>query len=147
MTDPTVPAFLDPKWIFPAFAAMWLGLTGLLARLGGWTTLAGRFQSNEPVDGERFRFASGSLGSRWCPVSYGGCLFVTVAPTGVRLSLFLPFRFLSPPFFVPWTAVESVTQKKGLFMRSTTLTLQGTWPRLTLRGAPAQAVHVNIVAA
>jgi len=141
MTDPTLPAFLEPKWFFPAFAAMWVGVTGLLAHLSGWATLAARFPSDDPVDGQRFRFASGSLGWRWVPVHYGNGLFVTVSPTGLRLSLFLPFRFLSPPLFVPWTAVESLMRKRIVFVTFTTLVLKGAWPRITLRGSSAQPLY------
>src|SRR5580704_5661625 len=94
------PAVMQSEWFFPLFVLWWLFLTGLLAYFGGWTSLAGRLRADGPdvpVDGKRFRFASGSLGRRFFPVSYGNCLFVVVAPQGLRLSIFLPFRFLSPP--------------------------------------------------
>lgn len=132
---------MAPSWILLLFVAMWTGVTGLLAHLGGWATLAQRFQSDAPVQGTRFRFASGALGRQSFPVNYSSCLFVKVNTMGLRLSLFLPFRFLSPPLFVPWTAVESVEQKRMLFIRFTTFVLQGTWPRITLNGAAAEAVY------
>ena len=132
---------MESKWLLPVFAALGFGGTGLLARLSGWATLAERFRSDAPVDGTRFRFASGSLGRGWFPVSYGSCLFVTVNSMGLRLSLFLLFRFSSPPLFVPWTAVESIVQKRILFIRFTTLVLHGTWPRVTLQGRSAAALY------
>jgi hypothetical protein len=138
---------MEPQWFFPCFAAMWFGGTGLLAHWSGWATLATRFRCDETVEGKRFRFASGSMGRRWIPVSYGNCLFVTVTPTGLRLSLFLPFRFLSPPLFVPWTAVASVIQRRILFMSFTSLVLDNAWPRITLRGAPGEEIYEACVGA
>jgi len=134
-------------WFYLYFAALWLVITGTLAHWSGWVALAERFRSDAPVEGDRFRFASGSMGRRWIPVSYGNCLFVTVTPSGLRLSLFLPLRFLSPPLWVPWTAVESVIQKRILFVSVTTLVLKETWPRITLRGAAGRALYAACTAA
>jgi hypothetical protein len=86
------------------------------------------------------------MGRRWIPVSYRNCLFVTVTPTGLRLSVFLPFRFLSPPLFVPWTDVESVIQTRILFMTVTTLVLKEAWPRIALRGAAGKAIAEACIA-
>jgi len=141
MSATTHTAFMHPQWFFPAFAAMWLGISGLLAHWSGWVNLAERFRSDGAIDGIRFRFASGSIGRRWLPVGYGKCLFVTVAPMGLRLSLFLPFRYSSPPLFVPWTAVASVVQKRTRPMSVTTLVLYDTWPQISLRGAPGKAIY------
>jgi hypothetical protein len=143
----TIPAFLQPPWLYLYFAALWLGITGLLAHWSGWATLAERFRSDAPVEGDRFRFASGSMGRRWIPVSYGNCLFVTVTPSGLRLSLFLPFRFLSPPLWVAWADLEAVIQKRFLLVSVTTLVLKETWPRITLRGAAGRALYAACTAA
>jgi hypothetical protein len=146
MTTP-VPAFLQPPWFFLYFGLLWFGVSGVLAYWSGWATLAERFRSDDSVEGDRFRFVSGSMGRRWIPVSYGNCLFVTVTPTGLRLSLFLPFRFLSPPLFLPWSAVESVIQKRILLMGVMTLALKEVWPRIALRGAAGKAVYDACIAA
>jgi hypothetical protein len=147
MTATAPPAWMEPQWFFPLFAVMWFAITSLLAHWGGWVTLAEHFRSDGTRDGRRFRFASGSVGRSWMRVSYGGCLFVTITSTGLQLSLFLPFRFQSPPLFVPWTAVASVVQKRILLSRVTTLVLHDTWPRINLRGAPAKAVYEACTAA
>jgi hypothetical protein len=143
----TIPAFLQPPWFFLYFGLLWFGVTGVLAHGSGWATLAERFRSDDSVQGERFRFASGSMGRRWVPVSYSNCLFVTVTPTGLRLSVFLPFRFLSPPLWIAWTDVESVSQKRILLMRVTTLVLREAWPRVSLRGAAGTAIYEASTAA
>ena len=147
MTDTAMPAFVDPQWFLPCFAVLWLAVTGILAYWSGWATLAERFRFHDSVQGERFRFASGSMGRRWIPVSYGNCLFVTVTPSGLRLSLFVPFRFLSPPLWVAWADLEAVIQKRFLLVSVTTLVLKETWPRITLRGAAGRALYAACTAA
>jgi hypothetical protein len=142
-----MPAYLQPPWFFLYFGVLWIGLTGLLARVSGWATLAQQFRSDESIEGQRFRFSSGSMGRRWIPVSYNNCLFVTVTATGLRLSLFPLFRFLSPSMFIPWTAVESITQKRILFVRFTTLVLREAWPQIALRGAAGDAIYNTCLAA
>jgi hypothetical protein len=141
---------MQPAWFFPLFLLWWLFLGGVLAYLGGWTSLAGRFRAdgpNVPVDGERFRFASGSLGRGFFPVSYGNCLFVLVAAEGLRLSIGLPFRFLSPPLYIPWVDFESVARRRVLFLEFVTFTIPHSLVRLSLRGAAGRAAEAAFVAA
>jgi hypothetical protein len=46
----------DSEWFFPAFVVFWLAICGLRSVMGGWYQLAEKFKSDEPIDGERFRF-------------------------------------------------------------------------------------------
>lgn len=135
-------AFPNPEspWFLPFFAVMWFLMCGVLAALSGWSSLAGHFRSGQPIQGERFRFASAAIGTRWFSVSYSGCLFFTVAPTGLGLSLFFPFRVMSPALFIPWSQVESVTAKRFLFMRSTVLRIHGQWSQLRVYGRPGVSI-------
>jgi hypothetical protein len=128
--------FPDPSspWFLPFFALGWLTVTGVIATLSGWSSLATQFRATQAIQGERFRFASASLGGRWLPVSYGNCLFVTVAPTGLSLSILFPFRLLSPPLFFPWSKVESVTEGRFLFMRFTLVRVVGHWSQIKVYG-------------
>ena len=79
---------------------------------------------------------------RWpFPVTnYGGCLFLTVNDRGFRLSIFLPFRFLSPPLFIPWAAVKTVENGRFLFVRYTLVHLMRGWPALAFRGRAGQYI-------
>jgi hypothetical protein len=146
-----VPTKLSPEfmqqWFLPLFVLGWLFVTGLLAYLSGWVALAGRFRANGSVDGERFQFSSGSLGRKFLPVSYGNCLFVTVNPQGLRLSIFLPFRFLSPPLYIPWADIDSITERRILFFDVVTFTIRDSWARLSLRGAPGRRAKEAFTAA
>jgi hypothetical protein len=113
----------------------------VLALAGGWFSLSGEFRSDESIEGERFRFASGSLGVWPFPVAaYGGCLFMTVNDSGFRLSILFPFRFLSPPLFIPWSAVKTVETGRVLFVRYTLVRLRRGWPTVALRGKAAQCL-------
>ena len=116
------------------FPLLWLAITGLLAVKSGWTELARAFPSPQRVDGKRFPFASGAMGSDGQPVSYGGCLFVTVGDAGIRMSVLLPFRLLSPPLFIPWREVAVVEVKRTRFFTAATIRLHGRDKIIRFRG-------------
>jgi hypothetical protein len=132
------PDFMQ-QWFVPVFVVGWIAVCGLLARLSGWTVLAQRFRAYGPMEGQRFRFASGSLGREVLPVSYGHCLFVAVSSQGLGIALFLPFRVLSPPLVIPWAEVESMTERRILFFEVVVLAVRDSWVRLSLRGAAGRA--------
>ena len=132
---------MTSAWLFPLFfAAMWLGISTLLAWSSGWTKLAKSFRASGPMQGEAFRFVSGSLGGSAVPVSYGSCLVVRVGDGGFRLSIMMPFRFLCPPLFIPWNEVESLEQRRVLFMKQTVLRLRGRLTEFSVRGGAASAL-------
>jgi hypothetical protein len=140
MSAAVVRAHMEPQWFLPLFVIMWLVITGVLSRLGGWASLATQFRSSQPADGERFRFVSGSMGKRAFPVSYGGCLFVVVSQRGFALSILFPFRFQSPPLFIPWAQVESVEEKRLLFVSYVVVRLREQWPLISLRGRAGRRI-------
>jgi hypothetical protein len=129
------PELLEPQWFIPVFCCLWLFICAVLSLGGGWFSLSREFRSDELVEGQRFRFRSGSIG-RWpFPVTgYGKCLFLTVNDRGFRLSILFVFRPLSPPLFIPWAAVKSVESGRFLFMRYTLFRLKRGWPAIAIRG-------------
>ena len=130
------------QWFFLFFVAMWAGVTALLAFMAGWPSLAARFRSSQNTEGERFRFASGSIGaSMWLPVSYRNCLFFTVADTGFLLSVFFLFRILSPPLFIPWLEVESITEERVWFLQTAVICIRDSSTKIMVRGRVAQALR------
>lgn len=135
MTRSTIHEFVQPQWFLPLFVAMWFGITGLLSHIGGWASLASAFLAHDDVAGERFRFRSGSLGKKFFPVNYGNCLFFTVSESGFRLSILFPFRFLSPPIFIPWDKVESVEEKQVFFFSYHVVSIRDHWSRISVRGS------------
>ena len=141
MNEASAPLFMQPQWLPFAFVVMWAVITGLLAHLSGWAGLSSYFRATAPPSGERFRFVSGSMSLKSFPVSYGGCLFFDVNTDGFGLSILFPFRFQSPPLFVPWAQVASVTEKKFLFMAFTELRLRDHWPTISIRGKAGKAIR------
>ena len=120
---------------------MWFVVTGLLARAGGWASMARTFRATQPPSGQRFRFASGSMGRGAVPVNYGACLFVSVNDVGIHLSLLYPFRFQSPALFIPWSQMESVTEKQHIFSTYTAIRVRGQWPTISVRGRAGQFIR------
>ena len=141
MNQPPPPWLSDPQWFPVYFVVVWLCITGLLSVLSGWSGLAGHFRAEESVQGEKFRFVSGSIGNRFLPVSYGNCLFITVNDSGFGLAILFLFRLLSPPLFIPWSAVASVKRKRFLFFPYTVVRLREQWPTITLRGGAGRAIE------
>ena len=137
----TLPELLDPPWFFPFFATMWVGISGLLSIWSGWSGLAARFRATGNAVGEHFRFASGSIGaSTWLPVNYRSCLFFTVGTTGFGLSIFFPFRFLTPPLFIPWSEVESITEQRSWFIRRAVIHVRGSSSKIMVPGRAGQCL-------
>jgi hypothetical protein len=136
-----LPVHFAGVWFLPLFVLMWLVITGGLARLGGWSSLATQFRASRPASGEWFRFVSGSMGKSAFPVSYGGCLFVCVSEAGIALSILFLFRLLSPPLFIPWSQVASVEKKRLLFVRYVVIRLRNQWPVISIRGPAGQRIE------
>jgi hypothetical protein len=119
------------------FAAVWVGVLSLVARLGGWSRLAAAYRTREPFEGSRKRFASGSLlgGSLFgCPCDYSGSLTVGSNPEGLYIAVLPLFRPGHPPLFVPWQDVTAQV-KKG-WLRTTVI--------LTFRQVPSVRLRVSL---
>lgn len=129
-----IPADTDSPWFIVFFAAMWFGVTGFLAVFSGWYSFAAQWRAREESGGERFRMRSASIGMPFLPVGYGNCLTVTVSERGLGLALLFPFRFLSPPLFIPWSQVASVSEGKFLFFRHVIVQPANHWSRIKLYG-------------
>jgi hypothetical protein len=92
-------------WAFPVFfGGLWLILFLLIARWGGWDTLAAAYPSSGTPMGERFRMRSAQL--RW-GCSYNNCITFVSSQSGLHLSMPLPFRFGHPPIFIPWSELRA----------------------------------------
>lgn len=136
-----LPLFMQWPYSVPFGAFAWLAASALIARMAGWASLAQRFRTQDDYEGQRFSFNSASMGHRIWPVNYGNCLFVTIGSRGIRLSVLFPFRFQHPPLFLPWSAVESVTEKRYFkIFRHAVIVVKDRWPQIRLRGSAADAV-------
>jgi hypothetical protein len=124
-----------------------VGITGVLAHLSGWAGLAQRYRSRNGGEGQRFRFVSGAIGGRPLPIGYGSCLFLRVGAKGFRLSILFPFRVESPPLFVRWSQVASVTPRTFLRLPYTQIRLRDQWQTVCIRGPAGAAIQRAFAAA
>lgn len=135
-----VPLFLG------GFAVLWLGITGLLAQIGGWRELARLYGEPEGMVRAPVRQFSGATldlrrGRFPLPVNYSNCMVLEVAEAGLHLRPWRVFRFRHPPLFIPWPQMERLQPGTFLFFRILTITPRGVGIRLRLYGAPAMAVE------
>ncbi len=99
------------------FAGMWFFIMGLLAWLGGWTTLAAKYAIPDRMpEGRLNRWHSGVL-KKSVPASYSNCLNITITPDGLGLSMMLIFSFRHTPFFIPWSDMELTEGKRWIFKK------------------------------
>jgi hypothetical protein len=141
MSPAAVSTFFPSVWFVPLLLVMLFGIGALLTVASGWRTLSQRFPPVVQVEGERFHFASAKMGRvSWFPVNFGGCLIITVTPTGLAISIYLPFRLLCPEFFVPWSQVESVEERASALSRRTVVRIRGSTVWFALRGTAGQSV-------
>ena len=49
--------------------------------------------------------------------------------------------FLPPPLFIPWSAMESVTEKRYIVSTYTAIRVRGEWPAIALRGRAGHYVR------
>jgi hypothetical protein len=148
MTDLSCPAINTaiepqafPMWFIPTFVVGWCCVCILLSYVAGWPKLALRFRSSQPVEGERFRFASGSMGtSTWFPVNYRSCLFLTVNDNGFLISVLFIFRLFSPPLFIPWAEVEAVTEKRLWFFHHAVISIRDYKTKIMVSGGAGRCI-------
>ena len=125
----------DVVWLVPAFVAFWLVICALLSMIGGWHELSHRFASDNPIDGQLFRFQSGMMGYPLLTVNYRRCLSVTVGHRGIALSAPFPFRLLHPRLVIPWSAVERCEPVTHWFAQHVAVHVVEFRRRLLFRGA------------
>ncbi|MBC3935301.1 hypothetical protein H8K47_08010 [Undibacterium sp. CY7W] len=132
----------DPgsPWFFIFFLAMWFAITGLLSTLSGWRSMATHWRARGQNSGNTYRFVSGTMGAKSFPVGYGSCLTITVSEQGLGLAVLLPFRFMSPPIFIPWSQITSVTEGKTLFIRHVLIQPHNHWTRIKLHGQVVEQI-------
>jgi len=96
------------SYLFPALlAGIWLVVTHLLSRLGGWHRLAGRYRSQGPFPGKLWRFRSGRF--NW--VNYNNSLSVGADREGLYLAPLFLIRPGHPPLWIPWEEIALKSKK------------------------------------
>ena len=116
--------------------ALWLGICAILSYQSGWHRLAGKFPSTSPAEGTSFSLTSGLIGT----ITYASALSLTVGHQGLRMAVLFPFRFQSPPLFIPWTAVVSADVRGRALSKHALVSLRDGCPAITIYGRAGQKV-------
>ena len=130
-------------WAFcTVFLLVWLGM---FWDPTGWRLLAERFGTSTKVEGAQYGFVTGSVfRPGWSWMSYGYCLTVNVNRQGFGLSTWFIFGLNSPPLFMPWSEVDTVTLLGALWGKRALITFRGTESKVVLYGRAGRAVvHAN----
>ena len=103
-----------PFWFFVVcFIGLWWGVTFLMSKMSGWSTLAEQFRlrDKDSFTGQRKYCRWGKIGL----IGYNNCLKVGVSQEGLYLALMPLFRVGSPPLLIPWMHVSKIETNKFLF--------------------------------
>jgi hypothetical protein len=118
-------------WFVPVFVAGWFTMLTLLSLVGGWNALAGPYRDLGDAEGRAYRVSSISIKRGLLPIDYGNCVSVRISSGGVRLAVWLPFRWFHPPLFIPWTAIPHCEGGRHWLRKCTTIQLAD--PPTTIR--------------
>ena len=102
--------FNRPELFFAAFVGLWIGISFLVSRLGGWATLATFYRLSGFYNGDCWRFQSGEF--RW-KMGYNNCLTIGSNESGLYLSVFYLLRLGHPDLFIPWADISVTAGKRG----------------------------------
>lgn len=123
------------------FPLMWFGITGLLSAIGGWRELGSQYAAGPAAREGRVVgvWVTGGMQRMIFPVSYRNCLNVRLYQDGFWLGVAMPFRFMHPPLFIPWTAVRDCEQG-GVIWRYTKISLHTSGVRILIGGGAGREI-------
>lgn len=121
------------------FAAIWILVTKIISIVSGWSRLAEKYATTSRGEGERFRMASASIGSKNMPANYGGVLVVAIGTRGVFMKSCFPFSFFHKPLFFPWSKITDVTDEKFWWRPCATIKVEGFGGLIRLYRNPGRA--------
>jgi hypothetical protein len=135
---------IDPIWFVPfPFVVAWFVIVALMSIASGWHRLSRIYPARSWLPTETFRSATMALGSRYFPVSYKNCLTVQIGAEGIGFSVWLPFRILHPPLFIPWSSIAECKEEKSWFITARVLYITDSKTRFIFRGKIADAIGDN----
>jgi len=104
----------------------------MVARLGGWSSLAAAYPGRPQTEGETWRFRSLRFGF-WA--AYNNCVTIGGDSQGLHLSMPWFARAGHEPIFIPWPDMQ-VVEKKNVF---------GLFPSVCLafKGCPGIRLHLQ----
>lgn len=87
------------------------GVLHLLSTISGWGVLAIRFPDQSEIARRTFRFCSIKIGG----VNYGSCCRIDECLSGLRVNVFLLFRFRHATIFLPWDKLSAGKWRRSIF--------------------------------
>ena len=98
------------------FVAFWCGIMWFVSRLSGWAMLAEKYPGGG--EDELIKWEPWQSGTFRASCGYNGCLWVGASQKGLQLRTgpWLLFRAGHAPVRIPWEAIESLTERKMLWM-------------------------------
>lgn len=82
----------------------------------GWMSYGSRYRSEFefPANAQNFGAQSMMIGGNIAPANYRHAVTVGLSEDGIHLRMGTFFKSFHPPLFVPWDAVERVSQEKAI---------------------------------
>ena len=132
----------DLLWIVPVFVVGWMLVSGLVAVLGGWSTLARRFPLPDHRGTVHEHFGWRSLSLNYI-TSYRSCVNITLTELGVVLKTTLLFSAFHKPIFFRWTDISNPEYIKGIFGTKRLVFYLGP-TRVAVGGRPAERINSEL---
>jgi hypothetical protein len=129
MTDPDSSQF--PLWFPLFFIGMWLFVSAFFALISGWVFLARRFRAGSRPEGQKVTGQVKQMGV----VPESRVTHMIVSDSGLYLYASLPFRFMHPALFIPWSEVRLAGESKTLWWYTYELDLGSVTSLRVTRGA------------
>ena len=120
-TSPTLLWFLVPVLFLTVGVPFFCAISGLLALVAGWPSLARRYPATHQPPGEELSFQVYGVGG----VRENGVTVLVVSPEGLFLRPIIFFRVGRRPLLIPWEAIESATPGPFRWRPSYLLAIQG----------------------
>ncbi len=136
MTQASLIALIVPGF-FISFALFWSMVVFLIARIGGWASLARQYPATTPPSGKSFQWRSARFGYLG---SYRNTLEVTLSPAGLYMRPVIFFRMGHDPVLIPWNAIADADRSDQFFVSALRLSIRdgnsGDVRNITFYGQP-----------
>jgi len=131
---PSALYVLVPPLALGVGVLFWLGTSALVARLGGWATLARDYRWDGTPPGEDQGLCSLSLSGGLAATNYNNAAHVGLGPQGLGLWTSFLFRRSHAPLLIPWESVERCERRRSFFQEVTAVKARGPSREILVRG-------------
>ncbi|GMU01178.1 hypothetical protein KH5H1_52980 [Corallococcus caeni] len=138
------PASILAPWVpLVLIPGMFVLVTFLLSRMGGWSRLARDYRLDKGGGFPSRYFVSGGVGL----VSYRSCLIVGGDARGLYLAVLLPFRVGHPPLCIPWADLQDRVRERWFFLLWDTFRVGPDRVKLRIRSSAMKPLDSHLPAA